>query len=274
MASGRRIAWSSTDRYSPVQDRAGVVDPTPDELPPVHRRVRQRPSPYSPAWLDEREILRVTYQGDDRCQLRCPGCYTGERLDRPSLPPAASPGAPAARLRVPWDDFTGQMGGLGPGLQDFYLLGAEPTMDPEGSARKLKWAADAGMSVMSITNGAVSAGRFDRTFGPRAGRRRPLQGDRQPRLDRSGHQRRAPWQSGRIPADHRHDSPGGGGRHAGEGADHCLAAQLPDRSGNRRRAVGDGRAGIRFPLRLGGGRAGFPGPRAGPRGPAGLAHAV
>lgn len=165
MASGRRITWSSTDRYSPVQDRAGVVDPTPDELPPVHHRVRQRPSPYSPAWLDEREILRVTYQGDDRCQLRCPGCYTGERLDRPSLPPAASPGAPA-RLRVPWDDFTGQMGGLGAGLQDFYLLGAEPTMDPEGSARKLKWAADAGLSVMSITNGAVSADRFDRTFGP------------------------------------------------------------------------------------------------------------
>jgi hypothetical protein len=166
MASGRRITWSSTDRYSPVQDRIGVLDPAPDELPPVHRRVRQLPSPYSPAWLDEREILRVTYQGDDRCQLRCPGCYTGERLDRPSLPPAAQAAGPAARLRVPWDDFTGQIGGLGDGLQDFYLLGAEPTMDPEGSARKLKWAADAGLSAMSITNGAVSARRFDRTFGP------------------------------------------------------------------------------------------------------------
>ncbi|HZB48528.1 MAG TPA: hypothetical protein VE547_05495, partial [Mycobacteriales bacterium] len=71
-----------------------------------------------------------------------------------------------ARLRVPCDDFTGQLRGLGDGLQDFYLLGAEPTMDPEGSAEKLHWAADAGMSVMSITNGAVSARRFDRTFGP------------------------------------------------------------------------------------------------------------
>lgn len=162
MASGRRIAWSSTDRYSPVQDRSGVVDPSPDELPPVHRRVRQDPSPYEPAWLDEREILRVTYQGDDRCQLRCPGCYTGERLDRPAMAPAV----PGARLRVPWADFTGHLHGLGDGLQDFYLLGAEPTMDPEGSAEKLKWAADAGLSVMSVTNGAVSAGRFDRTFGP------------------------------------------------------------------------------------------------------------
>ena len=166
MAAGRRITWSSTDRYSPVQDRAGVVDPRPDELPPVHRRVRQDPSPYEPAWLDQREILRVTYQGDDRCQLRCPGCYTGERLDRPSLPPAAHPAGEQPRLRVPWDDFTGQMHGLGAGLQDFYLLGAEPTMDPEGSAEKLRWAAEAGMSVMSITNGAVSARRFDRTFGP------------------------------------------------------------------------------------------------------------
>src|ERR687897_3371133 len=162
MASGRRITWSSTDRYSPVQDRAGVVDPPPADLPPVHRRVRQQPDPYSPAWLDEREILRVTYQGDDRCQLRCPGCYTGERLDRPQMAPAM----PGARLRVPWDDFTGHVRGLGSGLQDFYLLGAEPTMDPEGSARKLAWAAEAGLSTMSITNGASSAARFDRTFGP------------------------------------------------------------------------------------------------------------
>ena len=83
--------------------------------------------------LDEREILRATYQGDDRCQLRCPGCYTGERLDRPSIAPTS----PGARLRVPWEDFTGHLHGLGPGLQDFYLLGAEPTMDPEGSAGKL-----------------------------------------------------------------------------------------------------------------------------------------
>jgi hypothetical protein len=162
MAAGRRITWSSTDRYSPVQDRVGVVDPVPGELPPVSRRVRQQPDPYRPAFLDEREILRVTYQGDDRCQLRCPGCYTGERLDRPSIAPAM----PGARLRVPWDDFTGHLHGLGPGLQDFYLLGAEPTMDPEGSARKLAWAAEAGLSIMSITNGAVSPARFDRTFGP------------------------------------------------------------------------------------------------------------
>jgi MoaA/NifB/PqqE/SkfB family radical SAM enzyme len=162
MAAGGRIAWSSTDRYSPVQDRAGVVDPTADELPPVAVRVNQHPSPYSPAWLDEREILRVTYQGDDRCNLRCPGCYTGERLDRPSMAPMT----PNQRLRVPWQDFTDHLRGLGSGLQDFYLLGAEPTMDPEGSAAKLAHAADVGLTTMSITNGASSPARFDRTFGP------------------------------------------------------------------------------------------------------------
>ena len=67
---------------------------------------------------------------------------------------------------MPWQDFTGHLRGLGDGLQDFYHRGAEPTMDPEGSAQKLAWAAEAGLSTMSITNGATSAARFDRTFGP------------------------------------------------------------------------------------------------------------
>jgi pyruvate-formate lyase-activating enzyme len=163
MPSGQRIKWVSTDRYSPVQDRVGIHDPVPEELPRVADRVGQEPDPHSPAFLDQREILRVTYQGDDRCQLRCPGCYTGERLARPGLT-----GRSEHRLQTPFDDFTGQVRGLGAGLQDFYLLGAEPTMDPEGSARQLAWAVDQDLSIMSITNGAVSAERFDRTFGAAA----------------------------------------------------------------------------------------------------------
>ena len=168
MATVRRISWASSERYSPVQDRVGMADPRPGELPPATARVNQRPDPYSPAYLDQREILRVTYQGDDRCQLRCPGCYTGQRLLRPSLPPVTLGGTAEGgetRLRVPFDDFTGHVHGLGRGLQDFYLRGAEPTMDPEGSATKLRWAAELGLSVMSITNGVVSPDRFDHTFG-------------------------------------------------------------------------------------------------------------
>jgi hypothetical protein len=81
-------------------------------------------------------------------------------LLRPNIAPAAA----GQRLRTPFDEFAGQVGGLGAGLQDFYLLGAEPTMDPEGSDERLAWAAERGLSVMSITNGAVSPDRFDRTF--------------------------------------------------------------------------------------------------------------
>ncbi len=148
-----------------MQDRVGIHDPAPDELPSVIARVEQHPDPYATEFLDEREILRVTYQGDDRCQLRCPGCYTGERLSRPGLPLTGA----GHRLRTPFEDFTGQVAALGPGLQDFYLLGAEPTMDPEGSAERLAWAVEQGLTVMSITNGAVSADRFDRTFGADGG---------------------------------------------------------------------------------------------------------
>jgi len=164
MAWSRRIGWTSRKGYSPIQDRAGVVEPHPGDLPSVIKRVTQQPDPYFPRYLDEREVLRVTYQGDDRCQLRCPGCYTGERLERPGTTATISAGA-GGRRRVPWDDFTGHVRGLGGGLQDFYLLGAEPTMDPEGSDRKLAWAAEQGLTVMSITNGAVPPARFDRTFG-------------------------------------------------------------------------------------------------------------
>ena len=104
--SGRRITWSST----PLQSGAGpgggwtVLDSS-SCLPSG-----PQPGPYT-AFLDERR-LRVTYQGDDG-QLRSRG-YTGERLDRPRR--AA---APCARLRVPWDDFTGHLHVLGTGLPDF-----------------------------------------------------------------------------------------------------------------------------------------------------------
>ncbi|MDA8371010.1 MAG: hypothetical protein M0026_14240 [Nocardiopsaceae bacterium] len=51
------------------------------------------------------------------------------------------------------------------GLQDFFLIGAEPTMDPGGSAAKLRHADERGLPRMSITNGAVSVRRFEDTFG-------------------------------------------------------------------------------------------------------------
>jgi MoaA/NifB/PqqE/SkfB family radical SAM enzyme len=155
------IDWSASGRYSPVQDRFGIKRPQPGKFPPITDRVNQSPDPYRPAFIDEREVLRVTYQGDDRCQLACPGCYTGQRLD---THPASTVDA-QRRTRVPFDDFTDHVAALGDGLQEFFLLGAEPTMDPETSDAMLRWSTERGLTVTAITNGAVPPARFDRTFG-------------------------------------------------------------------------------------------------------------
>ncbi|GAB3418086.1 radical SAM protein [Flindersiella endophytica] len=156
-----RIAWRNPHDYSPIQDRVGVKTSKDLNLPRVTQRVSQAPNPYDPAFLDQREVLRVTYQGDDRCQLACPGCYTGSRLRAGET---ESDRATGRRKVVDVDDFTGQIEALGDGLQDFFLIGAEPTMDPAGSATKLSWVAARGLPFMSITHGAVSIQRFERTF--------------------------------------------------------------------------------------------------------------
>jgi MoaA/NifB/PqqE/SkfB family radical SAM enzyme len=156
-----RIAWRTSREYSPVQDRIGVKTTTDLNFPQVRQRVSQTPDPYSPAFLDQREVLRVTYQGDDRCQLACPGCYTGGRL---RADPTESKQPSGRRRVVSHDEFTGQIEALGDGLQDFFLLGAEPTMDPAGTAAKLSWVAEHGLPFMSITHGAVSIQRFEATF--------------------------------------------------------------------------------------------------------------
>lgn len=161
MSHRNRITWRADGRYSPVQDRSGVREPTPADFPPATRRVSQRVDSYANTHLDEREVLRVTYQGDDRCQLACPGCYTGARLRQP----AAEVQAEGGRKAVSWPDFTGHVAGLGTGLQDFFLLGAEATVDPAGSAAKLAHARDRGLPLQIITHGAVSVDRFEATFG-------------------------------------------------------------------------------------------------------------
>lgn len=156
-----QITWQHHNRYSPVQDRRGVRDPELEQFPPVTERVTQQPDPFNPPAAGDREIMRVTYQGDDRCNLKCPGCYTKDRLTIPLSEIRYRGG----RIRAPWEDFTGHMEALGDGLQDFYLLGAEPTLDPDGSAAKLAWAAERGMPLMACTNGACSIAKFEQTFG-------------------------------------------------------------------------------------------------------------
>ncbi|MFI6576640.1 radical SAM protein [Nocardiopsis sp. NPDC050513] len=157
----KEIVWKEDDSYSPLQQRGGIQEPQSGHFPPARERVPQEADPFTPAHLDEREVLRVTYQGDDRCQLQCPGCFTGDRLVA-SLTEVLERGG---RKVVPHGEFTGQIEGLGEGLQDFFLIGAEPTMDPAGSAAKLRYAKDRGLPHMSITNGAVRRDRLEATFG-------------------------------------------------------------------------------------------------------------
>jgi sulfatase maturation enzyme AslB (radical SAM superfamily) len=156
MKPERDIEWKSSSRaYSPLQGRFGLRTPSRETFPPATRRVTQDPDPYSTEFLDEREVLRVTYQGDDRCQLKCPGCYTADRL---------LPNARAHRRQVSFSDFDDHIAALGPGLQEFFLLGAEPTVDPKMSREMMLAASRRGLSVTSITHGAVSFSRFDETF--------------------------------------------------------------------------------------------------------------
>jgi MoaA/NifB/PqqE/SkfB family radical SAM enzyme len=155
------VTWRRSRRYSPVQDRAGIKPAERMDFPPARQRVTQTPDASTPAFADEREIMRATYQGDDRCQLACPGCYTRDLLQ---ITPAAA--ARAGRRKVaPEQDFTGHVDALGSGMQDLYVLGAEPTMDPAGTAAKLAYARERGWPQQVITHGAVSIERFEATFG-------------------------------------------------------------------------------------------------------------
>ncbi len=160
-AGSNVVTWRRVRRYSPVQDRAGIRSAEQLNFPPAVERVTQAPEAFTPAFADEREILRATYQGDDRCQLACPGCYTRDLLQ---ITPAAA--ARAGRRKVaPVTEFVGHVEALGDGMQDLYVLGAEPTMDPAGTAAKLAYARKRGWPQQVITHGAVSIERFEATFG-------------------------------------------------------------------------------------------------------------
>lgn len=155
------ITWRHQRRYSPIQDRAGVKAAEQMTFPPVTERVSQEVDAFQPAFADEREIMRATYQGDDRCQLACPGCYTRDVLQITSAVAARE----GRRKVAPAGEFAAHVDALGPGMQDVYVIGAEPTMDPEGTAAKLAYARERGWPQQVITHGAVSVERFESTFG-------------------------------------------------------------------------------------------------------------
>ncbi len=146
-----RHTMSNSESYSPVQTHIGIVrDPY---LPPLMERVgNQHIKPF--AQFESTE--RVTYQSNETCQLGCSGCFLGDWLegDRKG----------GKNLRVPLDLYQQHLDAM-PGLKEFFLLGAEPTMAPSHSKTLLEQARGRGMSIMAVTNAAVGEEVFDRTFG-------------------------------------------------------------------------------------------------------------
>ena len=272
MAAGRRIAWSSTDRYSPVQDRVGVVDPRPRRAAPgASAGCASTPRPTSrPGWTSGRSSgspTRVTTGANCAAPAATPASgWTGPDRRRPHRQRAPGCASRGTTSPVTCTDSV-------PDCRTS-TCSARSRRWTRGLRGKLRWAAEAGLSTMSITNGAVSARPVRPDLRTRAGRRRPLQGDRQPGLDRPRGERRAAGQPGRVPPDDRHHPAGGRRRRAGQGADHCLAPQLSHRSGNGAALWEMGVRGFAFHCgSVEGVRISWTsGP--GPSGPAGLAHAV
>lgn len=142
---------SNPESYTPVQTHIGIVrDPY---LPPLMERVGNQ---FIKAFAPFESTDRVTYQANETCQLGCSGCFLGDWLegDRKG----------GKNLRVPYELYQQHLDAM-PGLQEFFLLGAEPTMAPSHSRSLLKEAKERGMSIMAVTNAAVGEDVFDRTFG-------------------------------------------------------------------------------------------------------------
>jgi MoaA/NifB/PqqE/SkfB family radical SAM enzyme len=138
---------SSEIPYSPIQPPSDHVKPGIKDFPPVVERVSQQVDPF--ADVLELEIPRVTYQGNDRCNLRCPGCYANEWLLKDGDHRVAN-----SSSLVELDLFDEHMDALGPDLTELYALGAELTAAPDHSRELMKRAANRGLAIMAITNGA------------------------------------------------------------------------------------------------------------------------
>lgn len=146
------------DAYSPVQVRAGIVDPSPADFPRYDERVSQAPADVLGATLKDYEPMRVTVQSSDICQLSCPGCYVREWTD-----PKGSVRKMHARTDTPLQELRDQLHAMGD-LQDIFFLGVEPTLRPEMMHTSVEVARDMGATAMAVTNGASNVHRYEEAF--------------------------------------------------------------------------------------------------------------
>ncbi len=144
--------------YSPVQVRRGIIQPDEASFPPYDVRVSQDNYPL-PDTLRELTPMRATLQTNDKCQLRCDGCYVKEWTD-----PHGKIRLGHDKTEVSPDEITDQLNALGDGLQDIYPLGVEPTLDIPNTKQAIEFAKSIGATCMSITNGASGPEGYDNAF--------------------------------------------------------------------------------------------------------------
>ncbi len=144
-------------RYNPIQSRADHQLPEASDFPPVTERVPQDPDPYAP--IAELSIRRVTHQGNELCNLKCPGCYLGEWLKKDGEVRAGN-----EQRRTSVAAFGQHLEGLGEQLEEVYLLGAETTMTPQDTKAMIELARERGLGVMAVTNAVTREAVVDATF--------------------------------------------------------------------------------------------------------------
>ncbi len=144
--------------YSPIQKPSGVHEPTLADFPPLTERVYQRAVNLK-GLLSEYPVKRVTVQKDNECDLACPGCYVGQWIEADGAVRLSNP-----RRRTDEDTILAQTDSL-PALEEFFYLGAEPSLRPANTASLLAAAANRGLRIMSVTNGQGAGARNETAFG-------------------------------------------------------------------------------------------------------------
>jgi pyruvate-formate lyase-activating enzyme len=145
------------ERYSPIQPTSDHEHPTKETFPPVHIRVPQNVDPFCD--VEDLEIPRVTYQGNELCNLKCPGCYANEWLLRDGVFRMRN-----GSTKVDLETYEDHLDAIGPQLEEVYALGAELTAAPDHSREIIRRAAERDLAVMAITNGARRPEVVDRTL--------------------------------------------------------------------------------------------------------------
>src|SRR5947209_8376000 len=114
--------------YSPIQPVTEHERPELLDYPPVYERVPQDQDVDPYLSMRERAVRRVTYQGNEVCNLNCPGCYLGQWLRPDGDVRQQNPSR-----KVDMETFDAHLDALGPQVEELYAIGAELVAAPDHS---------------------------------------------------------------------------------------------------------------------------------------------